>query len=137
MKDTLDILKPVPGIFRNAYGLRPQHAQLYLHLKECADKKQVVNQDRIIEIYFNYVKNPRKLYVDVAQVLSPLYGVFNKDMPAWGKKNMELHHFHYVAWVKRPAVAWMQQALGSLVMRGFLTVIPNFDPKLLEDIPQS
>jgi len=126
-----DLVKSVPLISRNLMGLRPAQASLYKYMKKCADEQTTVSLDAVAKIYFEEV-NPDN-YVQLT---------WNAAQQGWNtiKRRNVLDYFNQPEhirskpyYVNMPVKHWMQNTVGSLVMRGLLTVIPNFDIKIIED----
>lgn len=126
-----DVVKSVPFVSRNLMGLRPAQASLYKYMKKCADTQTTVNLDEVAKIYFEEV-NPDN-YVELT---------WNAAKQGWNsiKRRHVLEYFNQPErirfkpyYVNVPVKNWMQKTVGSLVMRGLLTVIPNFDIKIIEE----
>lgn len=132
-----ELIKSVPLVSRNLMGLRPAQASLYKYMKKCADEQTTVEMEAVVKIYWEEVKPAEKPYRDgwynskYANPNDPIYSILHKNIPAYYKTYKEGQYYGY--WIERPARQWMQHTVGSLVMRGLLTVIPNFDIKIIED----
>jgi hypothetical protein len=131
------LIKSVPLAGRNLMGLRPAQATLYKYLKKCTEEQTTVNLDEVVRIYWNEVKVANALYTDSygtwtgMKEKNPRYATINKDIPAFAIAHPE--HCNYSYTVVGPARMWMQNTIGSLVMRGLLTIIPNLDIKIIEE----
>lgn len=122
-----DLVKSVPLVSRNLMGLRPAQASLYKYMKKCADTQTTVELEEVIKIYFYEVRNPNWAVCGHCGSTSIFAQVSNKNVLTLKSER------NYGYFVEGPARHWMQNTVGSLVMRGLLTVIPNFDIKIIED----
>lgn len=122
-----DLVKSVPLVSRNLMGLRPAQASLYKYMKKCADTQTTVELEEIVKIYFYEVRSANYAVCGQCGATSIFANVSNKNvLTLKGERN-------YGYFVEQPARHWMQATIGSLVMRGLLTVIPNFEVKIIED----
>lgn len=134
---TQGLVKPIDLGNRNLLGLRPAQASLYKYLKKCSDEGTTVQLDAVVKIYWEEVKPAKKVFRDgwyyttYSNKNDPMYSILNKDMPAYFKEKKDDSRYSY--WIERPAKQWMQHTIGSLVMRGLLTVIPNLETQITED----
>lgn len=123
-----ELVKVVPLGNRNLMGLRPAQASLYKYMKKCAEDQTIVQIDEVIRIYFNEVRNPMG---EMCARCGPTYRhILNKNAAEYMKTNYPGGYSYHIT---APAKMWMQHTVGSLVMRGLLTVIPNFDIKISEE----
>lgn len=122
-----DLIKPIDLGNRNLMGLRPAQASLYKYMKKCSDEGTTVQVDEVVKIYFLQVRGPNYAICGQCGPSSPYRNVANKDYLTMKDKE------NYRYFVIQPARHWMQQTVGSLVMRGLLTVIPNFDIQITDE----
>jgi hypothetical protein len=113
---------------RNALRMSKGQAKLYLYLKECADNNINVNIESIVDLYWNDVKGGGETLIckDGGYILRTIK---YKD----AKEYFENDYYRYKTFIINPAKTWLSNNIGCLAMRGFLTVIPNFDTKLIEE----
>jgi len=122
-----DLIKAVPLVSRNLMGLRPAQASLYKYMKKCADTQTTVNLEEVVKIYFYEVRGLNDPICPQCGPTSIFAQVSNRNVLTM-KSERDYGYF-----VEQPARHWMQATIGSLVMRGLLTVIPNFEVKIIED----
>jgi hypothetical protein len=106
-------------------------------MKKCSDSGTTVQLSEVVKIYWEEVKPAKKpfrdgwYYTTYSNKNDPMYSVLNRDMPTYFKENKDSSAYAY--WIERPARQWMQHTIGSLVMRGLLTVIPNLETQITQD----
>jgi hypothetical protein len=122
-----DLVKAVPLVNRNLMGLRPAQASLYKYMKKCADTQTTVSLEEVIKIYFYEVRRPHDPICPQCGHTSIFRQVSNINVLTMKDER------NYGYFVEGPARHWMQATIGSLVMRGLLTVIPNFEVKIIEE----
>lgn len=121
------LIKPIDLGNRNLLGLRPAQASLYKYLKKCSDEGTTVILDEVIKIYFYEVRNP---YHPICPRCGP--GSIFRDISNRNVLTMK-NEPNYRYFVEQPTRQWMQHTIGSLVMRGLLTVIPNLETQITQD----
>lgn len=136
-ENTKGLVKPIDLGNRNLLGLRPAQASLYKYMKKCSDSGITVQLSEVVKIYWEEVKPAKKpfrdgwYYTQYSNKNDPMYSVLNKNMPAYIQETRDSSSYSY--WIERPAKQWMQNTIGSLVMRGLLTVIPNLETQITQD----
>ena len=96
-------------------------------MKKCADTQTIVQLEEVVKIYFYEVRRPDDPICPQCGHVSLFRQVSNKNVLTMKDDR------NYGYFVEQPTRQWMQHTVGSLVMRGLLTVIPNFEIKLIED----
>jgi len=121
----------------NVRGLTNGQVALYQYLEKCNKEKVPVELAQVSEIYFNKVRKPEGYYhshhdrnagwlnMEGRQEYRDL---LNKDVIAYFNRPELLDR---KSWnVDMPTRNWLKANLGSLVMRGLLSIIPVFDTEL-------
>ena len=122
----------------NFFGLRRGQASLYKHLEYCAKNGMAVESEAVAKIYWTEVRDPEGFWDE----RNHWFRIKNCPDQEWtGLKNKDVYEFFskegpykrlFDREVMAPTRQWMKSALGSLVMRGMLQVIPKLDTTLLE-----
>lgn len=124
----LEKINPIPMFERNGIRLSKAQAKLYLYLKQCTDNSEKVDIDTILDIYWKEVKGGDEALV-CKNCGSGLQYLRYKDSKEYFKND----YSRYKYFIVQPAKIWLSHNIGSLVMKGFITIVPNFDAKLIED----
>ena len=120
-------INPTP-IFDRNIRIGKAQAKLYLYLKECTDNGIKVDIEVIVNLYWNEVRGGAESLI-CRNCGSGLNTIKFKD----AKECLKNDYSRYKYFVIQPAKTWLSNNIGSLVVKGFITIIPNFDAKLIED----
>jgi hypothetical protein len=120
----------------NLRGLTKPQVSLYKYIKLCADENKIVDILKVAEIYYNEVRNPEKPYLNQ-------WWLESSSIPEERKRLKNKDVFQYYThperaslrkwYIEIPAKNWLKQNIGSLVLRGFFTILPAFDPELTKE----
>jgi hypothetical protein len=124
----LDKINPIPMFERNTIRLSKAQAKLYLYLKHCTDNGIKVDIDNILDIYWKEVKGGDEAII-CRNCGGGLQDLRYKDAKEFFKNDYSCYKYFII----QPAKTWCSNNIGSLVMKGFITIVPNFDAKLIED----
>lgn len=124
----LDKINPIPMFERNTIRLSKAQAKLYLYLKNCTDNGVKVDIDNILDIYWKEVKGGNEALI-CKRCGGGLQNLRYKDAEEYFKNDYSSYKYFII----QPAKIWVSNNIGSLVMKGFITIVPNFDAKLIED----
>lgn len=123
----------------NLFGLRRGHASLYKYLEKCAKEKKQIESKVIAQIFWTEIRNGEDFWDKNNDAFrrkndpqSALIGLKNKDVYEFFSTNEQWRHY-FNCWCMYPVKCWLKGAIGSLVMRGVLSVIPKLDTQLLEN----
>lgn len=124
----LDKINPTPMFERNANKLSMAQAKLYMYLKECTDNNEKVSLGYIVDVYWKEVKGGGEALI-CRKCHGELSHIKYKDSEEYFKNDQS----RYKYFIEQPAKTWLSHNIGALALRGFLTIIPNFDVKLIEE----
>lgn len=124
----LSKINPIPMFERNTIRLSKAQAKLYLYLKNCTDNGVKVDIDSVLDIYWNEVRGG-----DEVLICRNCGDGLNKIRYKDAKEYLKNDYSRYKYFIIQPAKTWLSNNIGSLVMKGFITIVPNFDAKLIQD----
>lgn len=121
----------------NIRGLSAGQVALYKHLEKCNKENKPVELSTIAEIYFNIVRKPDGYFENewwrknAFSMDDERRNLKNKNAIAYWNRPENINHKKWN--IDMPTKAWMKANIGSLVMRGLLSIIPTFDTSLTQE----